>query len=247
VVHVRLGVAAKFRQTRLHRAARARRIAEQEVVLVIVDGPPGIGCPVIASVTGASVVLVVTEPTVSGEHDLERVLALTRHFDIPAVVCVNKWDINPEMTQRTEDKARRAGAQVAGRIRYDRDRRRPRSASRRGGNRCTSRRGYPTNMEPFGPLEEIWNAMLISIYLRSRLDHAAPRNNGLLADFTGHARITGPCGDTMEFWLLARDRRIRRSPSSRTGVGHRTPAGAWPLPDRRQECGTGSLQSRKDV
>jgi len=63
-----------------------------------VDGPPGIGCPVIASLTGASQVLVVTEPTVSGEHDLERVLSLTRHFQIPAAVCVNKWDINPEMT-----------------------------------------------------------------------------------------------------------------------------------------------------
>ena len=99
----------------------ARRIAEEENhPLVIVDGPPGIGCPVIASVTGATLVLVVTEPTVSGEHDLERVLSLTRHFSIPAVVCVNKWDLNPEMTNRIEDKARQAGARVVGRIRYDR-------------------------------------------------------------------------------------------------------------------------------
>jgi len=75
---------------------------------------------VIASVTGATLVLVVTEPTVSGEHDLERVLSLTRHFSIPAVVCVNKWDLNPEMTNRIEDKARQAGARVVGRIRYDR-------------------------------------------------------------------------------------------------------------------------------
>jgi MinD superfamily P-loop ATPase len=122
MVHARLGVAAGNSGKLVSTVRReARRIAEQEGrPLVIVDGPPGIGCPVIASVTGASVVLVVTEPTVSGEHDLERVLALTRHFDIPAVVCVNKWDINPEMTQRTEDKARRAGARVAGRIRYDR-------------------------------------------------------------------------------------------------------------------------------
>ena len=88
--------------------------------MVIVDGPPGIGCPVIASVTGASLVFVVTEPTVSGEHDLERVLSLARHFTIPAAVCVNKWDLNAEMTERIEDKARRAGARIAGRIRYDR-------------------------------------------------------------------------------------------------------------------------------
>jgi MinD superfamily P-loop ATPase len=62
----------------------------------------------------------VTEPTVSGEHDLERVLSLTRHFSIPTAVCVNKWDLNPEMTNRIEGKARQAGARIAGRIRYDR-------------------------------------------------------------------------------------------------------------------------------
>jgi MinD superfamily P-loop ATPase len=75
---------------------------------------------VIASVTGATFVLAVTEPTVSGEHDLERVLSLTRHFNISTAICVNKWDINPEMTERIENKARRAGVQVAGRVRYDR-------------------------------------------------------------------------------------------------------------------------------
>ncbi len=99
---------------------RAREIAEEQGrSLVIVDGPPGIGCPVIASLTGASRVLVVTEPTVSGEHDLERVLALARHFNIPASVCVNKWNLNPELTERIEQLTARAGARAAGRIRYD--------------------------------------------------------------------------------------------------------------------------------
>jgi len=65
--------------------------------------------------------LVVTEPTVSGEHDLARVLALAGHFRIPAAICVNKWDLNAEMTERIEAKARQAGARIAGRIRYDRD------------------------------------------------------------------------------------------------------------------------------
>jgi MinD superfamily P-loop ATPase len=74
---------------------------------------------VIASVTGSSLVLVVTEPTVSGEHDLERVLSLARHFRIPAAVCVNKWDLNDEMTERIEEGARRQGANIAGRVRYD--------------------------------------------------------------------------------------------------------------------------------
>jgi len=122
MVHARLGVAAENSGKLVSTVRReARRIAEEENrPMVIVDGPPGIGCPVIASVTGASLVFVVTEPTVSGEHDLERVLSLARHFTIPAAVCVNKWDLNAEMTERIEDKARRAGARIAGRIRYDR-------------------------------------------------------------------------------------------------------------------------------
>jgi len=122
MVHARLGVAAENSGKLVSVVRReARNIAEAENrPLIIVDGPPGIGCPVIASVTGATLVLAVTEPTVSGEHDLERVLSLTRHFNIPAAVCVNKWDLNAEMTERIEDKARWAGARVVGRIRYDR-------------------------------------------------------------------------------------------------------------------------------
>lgn len=122
MVHARLGVAAENSGKLVSTVRReARRIAEEEHrPLVIVDGPPGIGCPVIASVTGATLVLAVTEPTVSGEHDLERVLSLTRHFNISTAICVNKWDLNPEMTERIEDKARRAGVRVVGRIRYDR-------------------------------------------------------------------------------------------------------------------------------
>ena len=122
MVHAKLGVAAE-NSGKLVSLVRteAKHLAEEENhKMVIVDGPPGIGCPVIASITGASQVLVVTEPTVSGEHDLERVLGLARHFQIPVAVCVNKWDINPEMTARIEKKAQTAGAIVAGRIRYDR-------------------------------------------------------------------------------------------------------------------------------
>ncbi len=122
MVHARLGVAAENSGKLVSTVRReARRIAEEQgCPLVIVDGPPGIGCPVIASVTGASSVVVVTEPTVSGEHDLGRVLSLTRHFGIPASVCVNKWDINVAMTERIEAAALEAGARIAGRIRYDR-------------------------------------------------------------------------------------------------------------------------------
>jgi MinD superfamily P-loop ATPase len=122
MVHARLGLAAENSGKLVSTVRReARRIAEvRNRSLVIVDGPPGIGCPVIASLTGATSVLIVTEPTVSGEHDLERVLSLARHFRVPAAVCVNKWDINPEMTGKIEAMATRAGARVVGRVRYDR-------------------------------------------------------------------------------------------------------------------------------
>ena len=121
MVHARLGIAAE-NSGRLVSVVRkeARRIAlEQVKSLILVDGPPGIGCPVIASVTGASLVLAVTEPTLSGEHDLERVLDLARHFSVPAAVCVNKWDINAGMALRIEESAAGAGVAVVGRIPYD--------------------------------------------------------------------------------------------------------------------------------
>lgn len=98
----------------------SRRVAEKlGRTRVIIDGPPGIGCPVIASISGASHVLAVTEPTITGAHDLERVLALARQFRIPASVCVNKWDLNPQMTEHIETKAREANVGIAGRLAYD--------------------------------------------------------------------------------------------------------------------------------
>jgi len=121
LVHARL-FAAEGNSGKLVATVRneAKRIAaEQGRQLIIIDGPPGVGCPVIASLTGTSLVLVVTEPTVSGEHDLERVLHLTKHCDIPAAVCVNKWDVNPSMAEQIERTACEMGAPVAGRVRYD--------------------------------------------------------------------------------------------------------------------------------
>jgi MinD superfamily P-loop ATPase len=122
MVHARLGIAAENsgKLVSVVRQAAKRIAREQQKSLILVDGPPGIGCPVIASMTGATAVLAVTEPTLSGEHDLERVLALARHFGTRAAVCVNKWDINPEMTERIERRATEAGAAIVGRIAYDR-------------------------------------------------------------------------------------------------------------------------------
>ena len=80
--------------------AKARDIAENRGIdLVLIDGPPGIGCPVISSLTGAHLAILVTEPTMTGVHDLERILGLARHFDIPTAVVVNKGDINPTYTK----------------------------------------------------------------------------------------------------------------------------------------------------
>jgi len=98
---------------------QARQVAEASGRrLILIDGPPGIGCPAIAGLTGTTRMLVVTEPTPSGEHDLERVIELGRHFGVPAWVCLNKHDVNPAMTRRMERKAAALGATVVGRIPY---------------------------------------------------------------------------------------------------------------------------------
>ena len=101
MVHAQLGIAEENSGKLVTLIRReAKRIAEeQNKDLLIIDGSPGIGCPVIASITGSDVVLVVTEPTLSGKHDLERVAQLTANFGIKTLVCINKADINPEMSR----------------------------------------------------------------------------------------------------------------------------------------------------
>jgi MinD superfamily P-loop ATPase len=121
LVHARLGIAqensgklvAQVRQ-------QARQIAEREGLdYIISDGPPGIGCPVISSLSGASLALLVTEPTLSGIHDLERVLGVCRHFGIPAVACINKYDLNEENTRQIEEHCAGEGVKVVARIPFD--------------------------------------------------------------------------------------------------------------------------------
>lgn len=87
--------------------------------LVLIDGSPGIGCPVIASIKGVDQVLVVAEPTVSGVHDLKRVLEVAEHFGVKASVCVNKYDINPDKTEEIKDFCSRENIPVFGEIPYD--------------------------------------------------------------------------------------------------------------------------------
>jgi MinD superfamily P-loop ATPase len=121
MVHAKLGIAEENSGklvTLIRKEAKA--IAEQQnKKLLLIDGSPGIGCPVIASITGADLVLVVTEPTLSGKHDLERVAKLTSNFGIKTLVCINKADINPEMSQSIIEDAGKNGLKVVGQIPYD--------------------------------------------------------------------------------------------------------------------------------
>lgn len=121
MAHARLAPAAENSGklvTKVREAAKAEaRKSDRDLILV--DGPPGIGCPVIATVTGANLVMAVVEPTLSGEHDLDRVCRLANHFQVQATVCVNKWDINPEMTERIELWAAERGVTPLGRVRFD--------------------------------------------------------------------------------------------------------------------------------
>jgi len=121
LVHARLAIGAE-NSGKLVTLVRqnARALAETRAWdRILVDGPPGIGCPTIASISGASFVVVTTEPTRSGQHDFERVVGLARHFGVPAAVCVNKWDLNADLAEAIEVQARSLGLDVLHRVRYD--------------------------------------------------------------------------------------------------------------------------------
>lgn len=121
MVHAKLGVAQENsgKLVTLIRKEAQRIAREGSYPLILIDGPPGIGCPVIASLGGVDAALIVTEPSLSGIHDLERVLGVCRHFNVPAWVCINKWDINPQLTQRIEEFCQKMGPIVVGEILFD--------------------------------------------------------------------------------------------------------------------------------
>jgi len=123
MVHARLGIAEE-NSGRL--VTRVRNVAadlarDLKKELILGDGPPGTGCPVIASIGGADRVLIVTEPTVSGVHDMQRVLSLTGHFGIPTLIVINKADLNAEQAERIETIAKEMGSRVIARIPFDRN------------------------------------------------------------------------------------------------------------------------------
>jgi MinD superfamily P-loop ATPase len=120
-VHAKLGIAeensgklvAQIRQA-------AKELAEKQTLdYVIIDGPPGIGCPVIASLSGADCALIVTEPTLSGWHDAQRVMEVAKHFHVPVKLVVNKYDLNSVITGKIEVFCSRQGVPVIGKIIFD--------------------------------------------------------------------------------------------------------------------------------
>lgn len=121
MVHARLGIAEENsgKLVALIRHEAKNLAEEKNLDLMITDGPPGIGCPVIASVGGATAMLIVTEPTVSGSHDMARVADLAAHFKIPAMICVNKFDLNPDKARAIENLAEEKNITVLGRIPFD--------------------------------------------------------------------------------------------------------------------------------
>jgi MinD superfamily P-loop ATPase len=121
MVHARLGIAEE-NSGKLVTLVRkeARRLAlEHGRDWIITDGPPGIGCPVIASIGGADAVLVVAEPTVSGIHDMNRAVELAAYFKVPVMVCVNKYDLNPDQASAIEQTAKNGKTAFVGRIAFD--------------------------------------------------------------------------------------------------------------------------------
>ncbi len=121
MVYARLGIAEE-NSGKLVTLVRqeAKKLAEKKGFnLVLTDGPPGVGCPVIASIGGATAVLIVAEPTVSGKHDMARIAQLADHFNVPAMVCINKFDLNPDETLAIEGLAREKNVTVLDRIPFD--------------------------------------------------------------------------------------------------------------------------------
>jgi len=121
MVHAKLGIAEENSGKLVTEVRKnAKKIAgKNDLELILVDGPPGIGCPVIASITGVDLVVIVTEPTFSAISDLERVLSLTQHFKIQSTVLINKYDINLENTKKVEDFCRQEDIEMVGKLPFD--------------------------------------------------------------------------------------------------------------------------------
>jgi MinD superfamily P-loop ATPase len=121
MVHAKLGIAEENSGKLVSLVRKqAKELAEKEHCnWIVIDGAPGIGCPVIASLSGIDYALVVTEPTLSGLHDASRVIEVARHFQVPSRLVINKYDLNPEMSERIEDYCTKNAVPLIGKIKFD--------------------------------------------------------------------------------------------------------------------------------
>lgn len=120
-VHARLGIAEESSGKLVTEVRKkAKDIAEKEKLdLAIIDGPPGIGCPVIASLSGVDLALVVTEPSLSGIHDMERVIQMAHHFKTQTACCINKYDLNLQNSAQIESWCEKNSIPLVGKIPFD--------------------------------------------------------------------------------------------------------------------------------
>ena len=120
-VHARLGIGEENSGKLVTNVRKkAKEIAENNNMdFVIIDGPPGIGCPVIASISGTDLALVVTEPTLTGIHDLDRVVQMARHFQIQTACCINKHDINLQNSAQIESWCKKNSIPLLGKMPFN--------------------------------------------------------------------------------------------------------------------------------
>jgi len=121
MVHAKLGFGAENSGKLVAKVKQDAKLMalQQDKAYVITDGSPGIGCPVISSLSGANLVVLVTEATVSGLHDLERVLKLVKTFNLKAVCIINKYDLNDDVTKSIEEFLKKEDIEVVGKLPYD--------------------------------------------------------------------------------------------------------------------------------
>jgi MinD superfamily P-loop ATPase len=162
MVHARLGIAEE-NSGKLVTLVRqeARKVAEaRKLELILTDGPPGIGCPVIASLGGATAALIVTEPTVAGRHDMQRVAELADFFKVPVMVCVNKADLNPDSTREIEQYVEQKGYAFLGAIPFD-----PVFTKAMVAGRTVIE--YDNHTEAAAALRQIWQKVLSQLELQA--------------------------------------------------------------------------------
>jgi MinD superfamily P-loop ATPase len=162
MVHAQLGIGEENsgKLVSLIRNKSREMAVARECGLIITDGPPGTGCPVIASLGGATAMVIIAEPSVSGLHDMARLVDLADFFKVPGMVCINKFDLNREMTGTIERLAAKRNVELLGRVRFD-----PAftHAMVRGKNILE----YGGGSEAGAEVTAVWEKILNSRYMRS--------------------------------------------------------------------------------